>query len=72
MECIARLPVGIASFEVLRRGGFVYVDKTADIYRMVDEGIYYFLARPRRFGKSLLVSTLRCLFQGQRELFEGL
>jgi predicted DNA-binding ribbon-helix-helix protein len=48
------------------------VDKTEDIYRMVDEGIYYFLARPRRFGKSLLVSTLRCLFQGQRELFEGL
>lgn len=72
MTRLPRLPVGIASFEVLREGGFVYVDKTEDIYRMVDEGIYYFLARPRRFGKSLLVSTLRCLFQGRRELFEGL
>ena len=67
-----KLPVGISSFEVLRENGFLYVDKTAAIYRMVDEGRYYFMARPRRFGKTLLVSTLRCLFEGRRELFEGL
>ncbi|MFP4394226.1 MAG: AAA family ATPase [Anaerolineales bacterium] len=67
-----KLPVGISSFEVLRENGFLYVDKTAAIYRMVDEGRYYFMARPRRFGKTLLVSTLRCLFEGRRELFTGL
>ncbi len=67
-----KLPIGISSFEVLRTRGFVYVDKTEWIHQLVTEGIYYFLARPRRFGKSLLVSTLRCLFQGRRELFEGL
>ncbi|RLC94247.1 MAG: AAA family ATPase [Chloroflexi bacterium] len=67
-----KLPIGIQSFEVMRTRGFVYVDKTETIHRLVTEGMYYFLARPRRFGKSLLVSTLRCLFEGQRELFEGL
>lgn len=72
MPRLPRLPIGLAAFDVMRRGEFVYVDKTADIYRMVDEGIYYFLSRPRRFGKSLLVSTLRSFFQGQRDLFEGL
>jgi hypothetical protein len=72
MAHVPRLPIGLAAFEVMRREGFVYVDKTKDIYRMVDEGMYYFLARPRRFGKSLLVSTLRCLFEGKRALFEGL
>jgi len=67
-----KLPIGIQSFEVMRTRDFVYVDKTQDIHRLVTEGMYYFLARPRRFGKSLLVSTLRCLFEGRRELFEGL
>ena len=67
-----KLPIGISSFEVMRTRGFLYVDKTEWIHQLVTEGIYYFLARPRRFGKSLLVSTLRCLFEGRRELFEGL
>lgn len=67
-----KLPIGIQAFEVMRTQGYVYVDKTAWIHRLVTEGMYYFLARPRRFGKSLLVSTLRCLFQGRRELFTGL
>ncbi|HOU16162.1 MAG TPA: AAA family ATPase [Anaerolineae bacterium] len=67
-----KLPIGISSFEVLRTRDFVYVDKTEGIHQLITEGIYYFLARPRRFGKSLLVSTLRCLFQGRRELFDGL
>ena len=67
-----KLPIGIQSFDVMRTRGFVYIDKTETIQRLVTEGMYYFLARPRRFGKSLLVSTLRCLFEGRRELFEGL
>ena len=67
-----KLPIGIQSFEVMRSQGFLYVDKTPHIHRLVTEGMYYFLSRPRRFGKSLLVSTLKCLFQGQRDLFDGL
>jgi len=67
-----KLPIGIQSFEVMREQNFVYVDKTQTIHHLVTEGMYYFLARPRRFGKSLLVSTLRCLFEGRRELFDGL
>lgn len=65
-------PIGIQSFEKIREGGYVYVDKTAWIYRLVTGGNYYFLSRPRRFGKSLLVSTLEAYFQGKKELFEGL
>ncbi|MBN1873318.1 MAG: AAA family ATPase [Anaerolineae bacterium] len=72
MTALPKLPIGISSFEVLRQGGYVYVDKTKTIYRLVSEGMYYFLSRPRRFGKSLLVSTLRCLFEGKKSLFEGL
>ena len=67
-----KLPIGVQSFEVMRTQGFVYVDKTEWIHQLVTEGMYYFLARPRRFGKSLLASTLKCLFQGRRELFAGL
>ena len=67
-----KYPVGIQTFEKLRDGGFVYVDKTALIYKLVTEGRVYFLSRPRRFGKSLLVSTLKAYFQGKRELFKGL
>lgn len=65
-------PIGIQNFEKLRSNGYVYVDKTELIYRMVKTGNYYFLSRPRRFGKSLLVSTLEAYFQGKKELFRGL
>ena len=67
-----KLPIGIQSFEKLREGDFLYVDKTEDIHRLVMEGNYYFLSRPRRFGKSLLLSTIKALFKGQRELFHNL
>ena len=67
-----KLPIGIQDFARLRQEDFLYVDKTELIYRLATEGVYYFLSRPRRFGKSLLVSTLAELFQGHRELFEGL
>ena len=65
-------PVGIQNFESLRRDGYFYVDKTAKIYELAKTGRYYFLSRPRRFGKSLLISTLEAYFQGKKELFEGL
>ena len=65
-------PIGIQSFEEIRNGGYVYVDKTALIHRMTSTGKYYFLSRPRRFGKSLLVSTMEAYFSGRKELFEGL
>lgn len=67
-----KYPIGIQSFEKLRDLGFVYVDKTALIYRMAQNTGYYFLSRPRRFGKSLLVTTLDAYFSGKRELFKGL
>ena len=66
-----KYPIGIQSFETLRQGGYVYVDKTDLIYKLA-EGHVYFLARPRRFGKSLLVSTLKAYFEGRKDLFEGL
>ena len=66
-----KYPIGIQDFETLRQGGFVYVDKTDLIYKLT-RGHIYFLSRPRRFGKSLLVSTLKYYFQGRRDLFEGL
>lgn len=65
-------PVGIQNFEKIRNDGYFYVDKTALIYQLVKTGSYYFLSRPRRFGKSLLISTLDAYFSGKRELFEGL
>ncbi len=65
-------PIGIQNFEDLRNGGYVYVDKTDRIHELVSTGKYYFLSRPRRFGKSLLVSTMEAYFQGKRELFKGL
>ncbi len=67
-----KYPIGIQSFDRLREDGFVYVDKTALVYSLVQEGSVYFLSRPRRFGKSLLISTLACYFQGRKELFDGL
>ena len=67
-----KYPIGIQDFESVINGNYVYVDKTALIYRLVTEGKIYFLSRPRRFGKSLLVSTLEAYFQGRKELFKGL
>lgn len=66
-----KYPIGIQSFEKIRKGGYVYVDKTDTVYRLA-EGSTFFLSRPRRFGKSLLISTLKAYFEGRRDLFEGL
>lgn len=65
-------PVGIQNFEKIRNGNYCYIDKTDLIYQLIKSGQYYFLSRPRRFGKSLLISTLEAYFQGKKELFEGL
>ena len=65
-------PIGIQSFEKNREGGYVYVDKTEYIYNLAHSGCYYFLSRPRRFGKSLLISTMEEYFKGRKELFKGL
>ena len=67
-----KYPIGIQHFESLRKDGFVYVDKTRIIHDLVSNGRYYFLSRPRRFGKSMLISTLKAYFEGKRELFQGL
>ena len=67
-----KYPIGIQSFKDIRVDGYVYVDKTALVYQLADKGKYYFLSRPRRFGKSLLISTMEAYFQGKKELFEGL
>lgn len=67
-----KYPIGIQSFENIRKDDFVYVDKTALMYKLTQEGHYYFLSRPRRFGKSLLISTLEAYFSGKKELFAGL
>jgi len=72
MEQIRKLPIGIQSFEKLRTQGYMYVDKTAKIYEMASTSIPYFLSRPRRFGKSLLISTFEAYFEGRKDLFDGL
>ena len=69
---VMKYPIGIQNFEKIRREGYVYVDKTPWMWKMISEGSYYFLSRPRRFGKSLMLSTLEAFFSGQRELFKGL
>ncbi|MBQ4406494.1 MAG: AAA family ATPase, partial [Bacteroidales bacterium] len=70
---LSRLPLGIQSFEDLRKRNALYIDKTDFVYKLVGSATKsYFLARPRRFGKSLLCNTLRAYFEGKRELFEGL
>jgi hypothetical protein len=66
------LPIGISDFRELIVGGYIYVDKTEYIYKLLRNGKYYFLSRPRRFGKSLLISTLEYLFKGEKELYKGL
>ena len=73
MESQQRIyPIGVQNFEKIRKDSYIYIDKTALIYQLVSSGSYYFLSRPRRFGKSLLISTSEAYFQGKRELFEGL
>jgi hypothetical protein len=73
MQAMPRLmPIGIQDFEKLRDSGCVYVDKTAYVWKLVNEPAPYFLSRPRRFGKSLLLTTLKAYFQGKKELFDGL
>ena len=71
-EINRRLPIGVQSFESLREGGYIYVDKTRYIYSLVHSSKQYFLSRPRRFGKSLFLSTLAAYWEGRQELFEGL
>jgi hypothetical protein len=67
-----KYPIGIQNFEKIRKEDYLYVDKTDLIYNLASGGSYYFLSRPRRFGKSLLISTLEAYFQGKKELFKGL
>ncbi|MCL1809036.1 MAG: ATP-binding protein [Clostridiales bacterium] len=67
-----KLPLGIQNFRKIREGGYVYVDKTQYVYNIINDGSYYFLSRPRRFGKSLLLDTIGEAFSGDRELFKGL
>ena len=72
MSGIRRLPIGVQSFEVMRNDGFVYVDKTEYVVKLAAESRVFFLSRPRRFGKSLFLSTLKAYFLGKKELFKGL
>ena len=67
-----KLPVGIQGFEKLRTDNFLYVDKTKYIYQLVHNNVPYFLSRPRRFGKSLLLSTMKAYWEGKKALFSGL
>ena len=67
-----KYPIGIQDFRKLREGDFVYVDKTQHIFNLLQGGNYFFLSRPRRFGKSLLLSTMNELYSGSRDLFDGL
>ena len=67
-----KLPIGLQTLSEIRSGGCYYVDKTAQIIDLVDSGKCFFLSRPRRFGKSLLVDTMKALFEGERALFTGL
>jgi hypothetical protein len=69
---VKKLGIGISDFMELIRGNYIYVDKTEYIYKLISSGKYYFLSRPRRFGKSLLISTIEYLFKGERELYKGL
>ena len=66
------LPIGEQNFETIRKNNWLYIDKTKQILQMIDNSKYYFLSRPRRFGKSLTISTLESMFQGKIELFKGL
>ncbi|MBR6979322.1 MAG: AAA family ATPase, partial [Prevotella sp.] len=67
-----KYPIGIQTFEKIREGGYMYADKTGYVYRLAQQFQFVFLSRPRRFGKSLLLSTMKSYFEGRRDLFEGL
>ncbi|OMP79564.1 ATP-binding protein [[Flexibacter] sp. ATCC 35208] len=67
-----KYPIGLQDFGKIRKEGYLYIDKTQSIHKLIDSGNYYFLSRPRRFGKSLLLSTIKEIFSGNKELFEGL
>jgi hypothetical protein len=69
---IKKLPIGLQGFEQIRKNNFIYVDKTKYFYELAQNLGVYFLSRPRRFGKSLTLDTFKCLFEGKKELFEGL
>ena len=69
---LKNLPIGISNFEKIREKDYLYIDKTKHLYNLITTGEYYFLSRPRRFGKSLLISTLYNIFRGKKELFKGL
>jgi len=69
---MTRYPIGIQSFDKIIEGDYLYIDKTELVYKLVNDSQYYFLSRPRRFGKSLLVSTLEAYFLGKKDLFKGL
>ncbi|WP_428771046.1 ATP-binding protein [Treponema sp. HNW] len=72
MSAVRKMPIGVQSFEVIRKDDFIYIDKTELIWKLVNESRVHFLSRPRRFGKSLFLSTLKAYFLGQKELFKGL
>ena len=67
-----KLPIGIQTFSKIRTGNYCYSDKTQLIAKLIDEGEFYFLSRPRRFGKSLLIDTIAEAFLGNKDLFTGL
>lgn len=67
-----KFPIGISSFEEIRAGNYYYIDKAHFIKKLCNQGKYYFLSRPRRFGKSLFLDTIRCVFENKKELFQGL
>ena len=69
---LRKLPVGLQSFEKIRTDNFLYIDKTEYIYNLVHNNVPYFLSRPRRFGKSLLLSTMKAYWEGKKEIFTGL
>ena len=69
---VQKLPIGIQTFSTIRADGYLYVDKTASIYHLITSGVYFFLSRPRRFGKSLTLSTIKAIYRGERDLFRGL
>jgi hypothetical protein len=69
---LPKLPIGIQTFEEIRNEGYLYVDKTKYLIELIDNGKVYFLSRPRRFGKSVTISTFDALFSGKKDLFKGL
>jgi len=69
---MVRYPIGIQTFEKIRDDGFLYLDKTALVHQLICNGGFYFLSRPRRFGKSLLLTTMEAYFLGKKDLFKGL